>query len=167
MKVAVIASSVKVDNVKVGSYINAEIPSIGFATTDVTGAGVMGTIAVPVMGQIESMEMVLHTRGMDADTHALYAPGKHRIELLNAQQVFAPNTNDKAVAGKIYVEGRFKSADGGSVEAPNPSEGSVTYEVTRMQWFVEGRETLLVDKENYIYRVNGVDHMADVRAAVQ
>ncbi|MCL2495683.1 MAG: phage major tail tube protein [Oscillospiraceae bacterium] len=167
MNVAIIASSVKVDNVKVGAHVSVDLPGISFATTDVGGAGVMGTIAVPTMGQVESTEMAIHTRGLDAGARALYAPGKHRIELLTAQQVFAPNTNDKAVAGKIYVEGRFKSADGGSVEKPNPVEGSVTYEVTRMQEFVDGREVLCVDKENFIYRVNGVDYMAEVRAAVQ
>lgn len=167
MNVSIIATSVKVDGTKIGSYVSVDLPGITFSTTDVSGAGVMGTIAVPTMGQVESMEMVIHTRGIDVEARGLYTPGNHKIDLLTAQQVFAPNTKDKAVSGKIYAEGRLKSADGGSIEVPNPVEGSVTYEVTRLQEFVGGREVLLIDKENYIYRVNGVDHMADVRNAVK
>ena len=167
MNVTIIASALKVDGNKVGSMVSVDLPGISFATTDVSGAGLMGTIAVPTWGQLEIMECVIHTRGIDAESRGMFAPGKHRIEILTSQQVFEPNVNDKATPGKIFIDGRLKSAEGGSIEVPNSVEGSVTFEVTRMQEFSSGVETLLIDKENYIYKVNGTDYMADVRAAMQ
>ena len=165
--IAIIADSCKIDNRKLGNYVSADFPGLSFQTADVSGSGLLGTLAVPIMGQLDSTEVTIHVRGLNRDTSILYEPGKHKLEFLHSQQLFSPNRDDKGVAGKVYVEGRLKSVEGGSSEVPNPVEVSATYEATRIQAFEDGKEILLIDKENGIYKVNGKDYMAAVMAAVK
>ncbi len=42
-------------------------------------------------------------------------------------------------------------------------DGSVELEVLRYRQVIDGVETLLIDKRNYIYKVNGVDYMEAIR----
>jgi phage tail tube protein FII len=45
-------------------------------------------------------------------------------------------------------------------------EGSIEFEVLRYRQVISGVETLLIDKQNYIYKINGTDYMQVIRAAL-
>jgi len=146
------------------SVTSVDVPGITQSTVDISGAGVMGTVSMPVTGRIESMECVVHTRGMDADNDRLSIPGIHKLEMRYLQDSYSPATAKMAQNSvKLFIDGVYKSSEGGSLEPGSVVEGSYTYEVIRMQKFVDGRETLLFDKILKIYRVNGVDYWETIR----
>lgn len=167
MNIAIIAKSVKIDGVKVPSVTSIDMPGFEFETIDVNGTGIMGTLNIPIMGQLASMETTLHTQGRGAENAILRVPGKRRIEILTAEQTYAPGKDDKAVPGKIFMDARLKGSEGGSIEHATAVEGGATYEVTRLQEFAEGKEIFLADKETNQFVVNGIDYMKPIRAAIQ
>jgi len=149
----------------IGAGVSVTLPGVTLSTADIKGAGVMGTLAIPSTGQIESMEWVVNLRGIEADSDRLTRPGMHRQELRFYQDTYNPGSAKMSQNYvKIFLDGIFKSNDGGSVEQGNPVEGSATYELFRMQKFVDGAEILLIDKTKGIYQVNGTDYWAPIRS---
>jgi len=146
------------------SVTSVEVPGITQSTVDITGAGVMGTVSMPVTGRIESMECVVHTRGVDSGNDRLAIPGLHKLEMRYLQDAYDPTGAVMAQEPvKLFVNGVYKSSDGGTLEPGTVVECSYTYEVIRSQKFVAGRETLLFDKILKIYRVDGVDYWENIR----
>ncbi len=165
-KVAVVASKMRVNGNEIGTMTGVEMPSITLGTQDVQGSGLMGTLSLPSTGQFESMEMKFDLRGLSGDHALLMQPGALDIALLFAQDTVSVQAGIVPEGCKVYAKTVFKSYEPGSVKNGEPSEGSVTHEVLRLQIFVAGREILLIDKTAYIYRVNGIDRAADLRALI-
>lgn len=59
--------------------------------------------------------------------------------------------------------GRVKKFKPGKIEKNNSMEATITLELTYLLIEVDGVEILAIDKLNQVYRVNGVDMLADVR----
>lgn len=167
IKSMVVASRFFDDGVELSSITSADVPGITLDAADIKGSGVMGTLNLPATGQIGSMEYVVHSRGVEADTDRLSRPGTHVQEMRYAQDTY--NTNTGTITQekvKLIVTGVFKSSDGGRIEPGAAVESSATYEVMRMQKFVAGKETLLIDKVKQIFKINGTDHWEKIRSAL-
>lgn len=136
---------------------------ITLGTADYAGAGMLGTTNLPATGQVESNELVASFRGESSQNAALQRPGTHNF-IVNAVQDFLDvATGDIAQrhVQKIF-KCVFKAYSPGTVETPNIIEGSATYEITRFEQLVDGVQTVLIDKVNYIYQIDGEDVMADI-----
>lgn len=162
-KLNMIAQKCIDDNIEIRGYISADLPEFANATTEVRGAGVMGTLDVPSTAQIESTEMTLNYQGIGSGRAQLMRPGKHNIELRGVQDVFDGAGGVTPQGVKIFITGTLKSTSGGSMENASSVEGSATYEVTRYEEYVDGVETVLIDKISFIYRINGVDYAKAIR----
>ena len=149
------------------AVVSVDLPGITLATVDIKGPGVMGTIAVPSTGQLDNMEHVVHIRGAGTNTERLARPGQHKQEFRYVQDNYDPATGVmKQDQIKIFLDGLFREMDGGSVEQGAAIERSVTYNTRRMQVFINGRETVLIDKTQQQWVIDGVDHWAPIRNAL-
>lgn len=164
---AVIASKLRDGNEQIGSHVGVDLPSIAFATQEYKGSGLMGPLTLPSSGQIEHMEVKLNLRGSGEGRARLMQPGTHKLGLFFGEDSLSVQRGVIRVGCKIYMDAIFVSADGGTVENGSPREGSITMAVTRYQEIVDGKEELLVDKLSNIYRINGVDHMADINSMLE
>ncbi|MGJ4851442.1 phage major tail tube protein [Bacillota bacterium Meth-B3] len=162
-KLNIIAQKCIDDGVEIKGYVSADLPEFSNATTEVRGAGVMGTLDVPSTAQIESAELTLNYQGIGSGRAHLMRPGKHSIELRTVQDVFDGEGGVQPQSVKIFITCFLKSTGGGSLENASAVEGSATYEVARYEEYVDGVETVLIDKNNFIYRINGVDSGKPVR----
>lgn len=161
----VIQHNVLVDNEALDDATSFELPNIETSTSELSGAGIMGTIDMPTTGQIGSLELTITYRS-NISKSRLVKPGLRNIEIRLAQDYMTPEGIMLPKGSKIFGTGFFKSSQGGSVENNSPTEGNAVYELIRYRHIVDGRETLLIDKLAGIYKVNGVDYMKGVNAVL-
>lgn len=70
-------------------------------------------------------------------------------------------------AAELVVRGRLREVDTGTSEAGKDTEWKVKRSCTYLKWIVDGRVLVEIDLVGMIYNVNGVDRMAQIRAALE
>ena len=126
------------------------LPEVSPLTNDLKAGG---TLSVPDMSQIDSMETTVSKMGVDANFGALAAAKK--LEIRFAQQVVQQDGTQKTVGGKAYLRVMLKKLPGVQLETGAANENEYTYETSRYQLFVDGKEILLIDKLLGIVRIGG------------
>lgn len=167
MKTVVIASMLKDNNKEIAAHVSVELPEITLGTEEVKGAGFLGTSDLPATGQVENLEVTINTRGMDKTDVLLMKSGLHKLALLFFQDSYSVQSGVVPEGCKIYMDAIFTGYAPGSVEPMSAQEGSVTMTVLRYQMIVNGKETLLIDKPNFIFKVDGKDQMQSVRSMLK
>lgn len=163
----VIASKLLVDGKDIDDNVSCQLPSLETQTTELKGAGIMGSIDMPSTGQFSGLTFTVNLRSINKNSGELLKPGIRNIELRFARDVITSEGTAIKEGTKIFITGINKKFDPGKVEEPTTMDGSAEFEVIRYRIVVDGYETLLIDKLNYIYKVNGVDYMESVRAALK
>ena len=139
------------------------LPDVEIPTTEVSGAGIMGTLNLPNAGQVNAMTLSVSARSFGADFPAFFA------DTVELEIVFAANCRDRE--GKLYPAGTRFYATGwptkstrGKGEVGSAREESIDYALSRWRELWDGRETLLVDQGAGEFKVGGVDRMAAIRS---
>lgn len=163
---SVIAHKLIADAKDIDDNVSCQLPSIEKSTAEMKGAGIMGTIDMPMTGQFNSMVFTINTRSANKNSAELIKPGPQRLELRFLRDVMQPNGTMIPQGTKIYITGINKKYDPGKVETATSMDGSIEYEVLRYRQVIDGIETLLIDKLANVFKVNGKDYMSDIRAAL-
>jgi hypothetical protein len=162
----VIAHKLLADSVEIDDNVSCELPSVEFGTTEVKGAGILGTVDMPSPGQINALTFVINSRAVNKKSAALAKTGKQSLELRFVRDVVQADGSVIPAGAKIFITGVLKKYGPGKVEQGATMDGSIEFEVLRYRQVIEGVETLLIDKFKYQYVVNGTDYMADIKAAL-
>ena len=143
------------------------LPEISNLTEEIKGAGISCSYESVILGHIEAMTLTLNFRTFVKDAVALLEPRNHQLDLRVGQQ------SKDTVSGKIIVTPvkhvmvvKPKKLNPGKVAPASPAEASGEYSVTYWATFIDGEKVLEVDILNFVYFVNGVDYLADVRKAL-
>lgn len=146
--------------------VDVELPKIEALTDTIKGAGIAGEVDCPTLGHFASMELKLTWRTIEKPL-VILSDGNRQLELRGAQQVYDPKTGKYSVlAIKLVVQGASKSTELGKLEVATTT-GSVTLmELNYMKLTIANEDVLEIDKYNYIANINGVDLLADIRAAL-
>lgn len=163
---SVIAHKLLADGVEIDDNVSCQLPSIEVQTGEVKGAGILGSIDMPITGQVGSMTFTINMRSVNKNAANLAKPGIQNIELRFARDVVSTDGQVIPEGAKVFITGINKKYDPGKVEPPSTMDGSIDFEVIRYRQVINGVETLLIDKRNYIYKINGVDYMQRVRQAL-
>ena len=118
-----------------------DLPELSYMTESLSGAGIAGEIDSPTLGMTESMTLKM-------SFNSVYP------EIYNMLDWTRSN----------LFECRAKSFPLGSLEPGKKQGNEQELEVTRLEVLLDGEEKLLIDKLNFIHRVNGTDLLATVRA---
>lgn len=151
----------------IGVAASSTLPEVNMKTSTVEGVGVGGELDSPTIGQFESMEQ-------EVQFNTLYSSA---IDMLNpltvvnltfraAQQVYDKTGGYSFKSLRIVEMGRVKKFNPGKIEKGEGMEATVTLELTYVMVEVDGTQLLEIDKLNGVYKVNGVDMLADVRNMV-
>ena len=151
----------------VGVVPDVDLPEIGMKASEVEGAGMLGVLDSPTIGQFESMEQ-------EVKFNVLYSSAINMLNLLTAvnltfraaQQVY-DKTGGYAFKGlRIVEQGRVKKFKPGKLKRAEGMEATVTLELTYILVEVDGTVMLEIDKLNQKYIVNGQDMLAGISALV-
>jgi P2 family phage contractile tail tube protein len=140
---------------------SVQLPAVTPITADYVA---MGTMNLPVIGNIESMEMTITKIGTDVNLGKLVRPEKQDIEVRWVQESVGNDGSTKLEGCKAFLRAIPKGIPGLTTEIGSAMENEITYEVTRYQLFVNGKELFLIDRLSQILRVNGVDYYAKIRS---
>lgn len=162
----VIACKLLMDKEEVDDNVSCQLPSVEMQTAEIKGAGILGAMDMPVTGQLNSMTFTINLRSVNKNHGKIMKPGVRDIELRFVRDVITSEGQTITEGTKIFITGVIKKYDPGKVEPPSTMEGSAEFETLRFRIVVDGTETLLIDKLNGIYQVNGVDHMKNIRAVL-
>jgi Phage tail tube protein FII len=143
------------------------LPEITNLTAEVTGAGISGTFESVVLGHLEAMTLTLNFRTLVKDAVTLAEPRDHTIDLRAAQQ------SKDTVSGRTVVTPvkhvmvvKPKKLSPGKLAPASAADASGEYAVTYWATYIDGKNVLEIDILNFIYKVNGVDYLAEVRTAL-
>lgn len=151
-----------------GIDAEVELPTFTATTSELSGAGVMGSIDDPSPGLFGSMELGITFHAISEYATDIYTPRAHTLTL-RANQSARETTIDGGLehsALKIVMRGIPKEFASGKAKAGEPTGTAVKFELSYIKIERNGMVLIELDKFNYIYVVNGFDYMAEVRANI-
>ena len=160
LKGPILANTVYVEGQLVAKDVTVTLPSVTPVTADYRA---MGTVTLPMLGQIEAMEASITKIGIDLGLRSMVRLESLVLELRWAQDVKTSDGGTRVEGCKAFLRCTPKVIPGLSIDPGNASENEVTLAVTRYQLYVAGEEYWLVDQLNQIMRIGGVDYCKDIR----
>lgn len=147
---------------------NVTLPSIEFETVDVKGAGLGGTLAVPTRGHTANMELTLQWRSIFEQPLRLFRGSSVMLSLRGAIETYDAALGElKAKAVRVDIRGLPASLNLGKFESSSEMESELKVHLDYIKVVVGGQSTLLeIDKENFVYSIDGNDFLGDVRNAL-
>lgn len=155
LKGPILADTVYDGGTLVAKDVTITLPSVTLVTSAYKA---MGTISMPMPGQIEAMEMAITKIGIDYGLRKLMRLESKTLEVRWAQDVKKNDGSSKVEGCKAFLRATPKGIPGLSIEPGAASENEITASVTRYQLFVGGEEFWLIDQLNQIMRIDGVDY---------
>lgn len=148
----------------VGDTATYTRPDIEMQTDGFTGAGIMGEIDFPTLGQLAAMEGELGFNKTNEQMVNLFAPGSHTIEVRWVTNVINSATGAVEVQGnKEIITFLPKSISLGDIEPNETNESSMTYEILAYQYLINGKSVMKIDKLNNVFIIGGKDYSAKIR----
>ena len=154
--------NVYIDGVKaIGTAPEITLPQITSETIDVSGAGILGKISAPNIGQEISFNLVY-----SSFVNVLSPKRQVNLTFRVAQQAVDKSLGYAYKGLRIVEVGRVKEFTPGKIKAGEGMEAKVKLELTYLMIENDGEEIIAIDKLNGIYRVQGEDMLADVAALI-
>ncbi len=143
----------------------ATLPNLEFMTSEVQGAGIAGVVDSPTLGHFNSMTLTLNWRVTTDAFFKLAAQRAHELSLYASHQYFDSGAGEYVKKPlHIFCKAIPKNLTLGKLTVNDSSETESEFEVVYMKVELDGKERIEVDKYNYIYKVDGVDYLAEVRS---
>lgn len=146
---------------------SVDLPEFNYMTNEQKGSGIAGTIEVPTRGHVEDLEVTIHWRNIFERPVDLTAQDAVLISFRSAVQVYdAAKGITKISAVRVDVRALSAGITLGKLEPSEQSDTESKFKIDYISVMVDGVEILEHDKFNFVHKVNGVDMLADVRAAL-
>lgn len=144
-----------------------QLPSFDSMTETVSGAGIAGEYESVNFGHFQSMKFTINWRMITDELLDFLKPESLQIDCRLANQEYDQALGKhKFVPNRVFVRGSVTKNDLGKAAKGSPYDGSTEIEVIYIKLERNGKILVELDKINYIYVVNGVDYMANIRKAL-
>lgn len=148
----------------VGAGSELELPTASMMTSTLTGCGLGGEIDLPTLGKFQSIEQelpftMLHSSFVDfLDTTKPCA-----LTFRGAAQILDREGITTERGCRVVERGVPKEFKPGKAKMGEAMDTSTKLELFYLMIEVDGENMLEIDKLNNVYKVRGVDQMANVR----
>lgn len=141
------------------------LPSVTNLTDSLEGSGVGGTVDLPVIGLVDSLEMEIPFMSLTRDIFTMMDPTESQDLTLNGsiQGMDSGSGKPGFVPLSIAVRGICKEFTPGNTKAGAKMESSIKLELIYYKIILDGKTMLEIDKLNSVYVVNGHDILEKVR----
>ena len=149
-----------------GTTGEVSLPDFEPITSTTSGNGILGEYEAIVLGHFGSMEQEIPFRCINEDYFKMVSPRKSiELTLRGAIQQSERDTMSEGEVGmRVVFRGRCKKISIGTVKQREQMGSMVSLELTYILIEMDGKERICLDKINTIYRINGVDQLAKIRA---
>lgn len=144
------------------------LPEIPYSTEEIAGAGLLGSYESPNVGHTGSISIEIPLRLLSADALDLAVGDQANLTLRAGTQYTDISNGGIVMQGLVInLRGPVKAINWGTAKVGGPMDATITVEVLYIKGTrdVEGSLfTLLeLDKLNFVYIINGVDRLAQLR----
>lgn len=144
-----------------------ELPNLEAMSEEVKGAGIAGKFDSITLGHFDSMKLSLTWRNTTEAFVKLAHQKTHELALYAAQQDYDAGLGEyKERKVHVFVKAIPKTLNIGKLAVASMTDTKTEFEVLYMKVEINDKERIEVDKLNYIFKVDGVDYLAGVRAAL-
>lgn len=155
------------DTINLMGVAKVKLPSIVFPCVQITGAGMMGNMEVPLYGMVDNMTTTITWLTPHGDAVKLMSPRKHQLDMRVAEEYWdAKNAEEGVWADKYVMIVRPKTTDPGTVAPMSSADASGEYVVYYFAAYRDGEQLWEVDKRAMKCVILGVDYMEPVRRAL-
>lgn len=164
---AVINYSVYEDATEYLGTSEVTMPEISWITSELSGAGIAGTIDEVILGHLEAMSATFNFRTVTEAAIKLNEPRVHNIDLRVAQQKY--NTRSSATGVKAVrhvMKMKPKKFAPGKAAPASTADASGEYSVFYYAIYIDDKKVTELDPLNYICLINGTDYLKEVRKAL-
>lgn len=155
----------KTGNRLVGITGEVALPNFESSTSTTGGAGILGEYEAIAIGHYGSMEQVIPFRCIDEDFFTLISPSES-VELTlrgSIQRTVRTTLNAGQMGMRVVYRGRCKNIAIGTVRLRRQMDSQITLELTYIYVEMDGKPKIELDKINEVFKINGVDMLADVK----
>lgn len=143
------------------------LPNLEAMSETISGAGILGEYDSVSPGHFGPTPIEIPFRLLYDSSFSLFVPGKKTIILRASQQSYNVNAGKTEYRGlKITLKGAPKGLNLGSLEVGKPTESTNSIELHYIKIEENGNVLLELDKFNFIFAVNGVDVLKDIRSQI-
>lgn len=152
-------------NKMIGVSGEVTLSEIAAVTAALSGAGLIGEMNVPVVGQVGSMEQEVPFNVLNGNVFSYFTFNKPAAVILRGsiQNVDTSTGEIKHTALKVSYNGYTKKINPGKVKGGDTMGASVTLELTYIHIELAGKTVIKIDKLNSVFIVDGVDLLADIK----
>lgn len=152
-------------DIMVGVTDEMSMAELASKVVTVTGAGILGSYEVPVLGHYDAITQEVPFRILYKPVFEFANPMKQVcLNVRGALQVTDKNTGVSDFCGLRYVvKGRCKTITPGNLKPGDAMGAKISIAAVYILYEIEGTKLLEIDKLNNVYRINGVDLMEKVR----
>jgi Phage tail tube protein FII len=144
-----------------------DAPAISAVVEEMKGAGIGGSIEVPVKGVVQAMSMTLNFRDITPQTKMILTQEAHHLELWGAIQEADPKTGQLVVKQhKLIYRAIPKTNTVGKFVPGETQDRAIEFSVLYYREIYDGQDIIEIDPLNNVYRVAGKDANSDVRKAI-
>lgn len=151
----------------IGVADDISFPEVSMKTIEISGAGILGTIDVPNIGQVEKLEQEISFNNLYSSYTDVLKPNRQvDLTFRAAMQSVDKSLGFDYKSLRVVERGRVKSFTPGKLKRADNMEAKVKIEVTYMLIEVNGDSVVELDKLNGIYKVNGEDMLSDISSMI-
>jgi hypothetical protein len=118
-------------------------------------------------GMVDTMGLQINFHTVTGAAASLAAPKMHMLDLRVAEEYYDKTAADLDVqADKYIMQVMPKTISPGQIAPASASAASGEFSVYRYEAYKDGEELWVIDPENMICRVGGIDYLENVRKAL-
>jgi uncharacterized protein len=143
---------------------DVELPSFEAMTETISGAGIAGEYASPVLGHFASQVVKIKWRTVTAAGLSALVPVRQTFDIRGSIQQQDPMLGQIGTqALRVECTGQVKMQNLGKLEPGKVMGVETDVEIAVIRISLDDVPVIELDKFNMIFRVNGVDYLAKVR----
>lgn len=148
----------------VDEALELKLPKIAMKTEDYIGAGMPGI--VKLLKSIENIELEHTYNGPQEVLIADFGAEKHDASMVRFMGSYSEEGTGTSQSVEIIVRGRHNEFDGGDAKGGENGNWKVKTDCTYYKMSVDGKEWMEIDVVHKIFKVMGVDRLAQHRKNV-
>ncbi len=156
-KVAVIANLLKRNGVAVAKDVSVEFTLPAFARGEMQNTG---TDETPLLMFDGAMEAKITCKGVDRSVVDIAAPITARYKLTEVQQINLVEGSPAVEQVEFVFKGKGAGPMSHGSSVGEGSDAEFTVVLSRYEEYLNGEETVLIDRDLGICRINGIDYFA-------
>lgn len=155
-------------NKLIGVTGEVTLPEIEFLSETLSGLGTLGEIDAVAVGHTSAIEQEVPFTNLYNDIFKLMNP-KDGVHLVIRESLQVKDTATGATSHvplRFVIKGSFKKFTVGNAKKGGLGEPSVTIGVTYILIEINKKNKLELDKYNNVFKIDGKDMLADIKANV-